>query len=442
MDTDTITTPKTENGATSLDNNIDYAYIAGLIEGEGCIIISKQKKYGKNRGPGFVYRPRIVIQMRDSIPLEIVTKHFPTNLLAHNNIYKIQYCTNQTIEIIKQIFPYLTFKHDEASTLLKLHDTKLPCNHNKHSPEIVEHRRQLYLQCQEYKKKRPKDYNVNSPINPPEILDSPSETDLSYLAGIIDGEGSMGIYNQKIRGKKISQLITLSIAMVRLEAISKLQKHFGGKIFIQTNRNPTFRIKYSSRSAITVLTQILPYLKLKKRQAELCIDFYNKFPNLSVDEKQDIIFECQQNKYKNWFGEIIPFDNICLSNQEINDNTLHITNKRIYISSKEKRVNNINKIKLKINKFFIKLINSIIQYYPYHETNPGFCFTMTFKRIGYSRLEFKKRLESLFTPTMSWNNFNKSGGWTIDYQQNENQLNNNSSFLDINKLALIPYSST
>lgn len=399
------------NNTNNLNEEIAYAYIAGLIEGEGCIQITQQKKYGKNRGNGFVYRPRIAIKMRDRIPIDFIIQHFPVNILTSNNAFLIQYRTNQTIDIINKTYKYLQFKHDEASTVLDLHKTKLEPHENAPPPEFIEHRKQLYFKCQNYKKKRVKDYETVLPINPPETIIPPTETDLSYLAGIVDGEGSIGIYNTKHKNRIPIQTVTLQISMVRLEAIKKFQTHFGGSIFVRN----CFKIKYSSGLAVSVLSQLLPYLKLKKDQAQLCLDLHNKRYSLTIQEKQDFILKCQQYKHKGWIGDIKQIDSICLTDAEINSIPVHKQIRKTQLSQSDRiRLRN-NKERVRITNAIKDIVNEIILYYPFHKNNPGLFFTMPLKVLGCSRLELKSYLESQFTNTLSWDNFNQPNGWAISF---------------------------
>ena len=111
---------------------------------------------------------------------------------------------------------------------------------------------------------------------------SVSETELAYAAGIIDGEGCVEIRfnNSKFErhAKGTTSRISVSQAEPRYELLEWLQRKFGGSIFEhnRTDREPTHN---KSRKWVTQANQaadfcklILPYLLLKKRQAELIIE--------------------------------------------------------------------------------------------------------------------------------------------------------------------------
>jgi hypothetical protein len=101
-----------------------------------------------------------------------------------------------------------------------------------------------------------------------------SETDYAYLAGLIDGEGTISIYLNS-RGYYITQV---SITQVNEPLIRWLQEMFGGNVHNVKNNNPAKhqeRWKWQITSTLMRehLPRALPYLRLKKRHAEIAIQF-------------------------------------------------------------------------------------------------------------------------------------------------------------------------
>jgi hypothetical protein len=96
-----------------------------------------------------------------------------------------------------------------------------------------------------------------------------SPTDLAYCAGIIDGEGSIGIYR---RLERRTYRITVAVAMCETEAVTLLCELFGGSIAVgcRTDRDK-HRPQYAWHAAASMgalcLREILPYLRIKKAQA-------------------------------------------------------------------------------------------------------------------------------------------------------------------------------
>lgn len=103
-----------------------------------------------------------------------------------------------------------------------------------------------------------------------------------YLAGFIDGEGSIGIYRKKQRNKsgrclevQISQTQTIETRLV----LNKLKEKYGGCItdkHCYGNQRPWIRYKASSLRALQLIRDIYPYLIIKKNQAKVAIEYYEK----------------------------------------------------------------------------------------------------------------------------------------------------------------------
>lgn len=105
------------------------------------------------------------------------------------------------------------------------------------------------------------------------------EIDLAYAAGIIDGEGSIGVYSNKDKrvtlGKKFR--LTVQVGMSDPQPIDFLHYVFGGSSTTVNGRQSGYRLRYlwalSTQQAKGFLIAILPYLKGKREQAEVAIQF-------------------------------------------------------------------------------------------------------------------------------------------------------------------------
>lgn len=92
--------------------------------------------------------------------------------------------------------------------------------------------------------------------------------DLAWAAGILDGEGSFGIYKAD-KGK--SYQLTLAVASVDDKMCPKLHDMFGGHFRVSKRGAAIWRV--IGRSAAEVIRQVLPYLVVKRDQAEVCLEF-------------------------------------------------------------------------------------------------------------------------------------------------------------------------
>lgn len=110
----------------------------------------------------------------------------------------------------------------------------------------------------------------------------------AYLAGLIDGEGSFVIQKTEVEkiaktSKCISPKYTpyFCIGMVTREPLDLIQETIGsGKVYEERvhDRRSIWRIRFGGRLVlIPFITSLLPYLIVKKQQAELLLDFCYKW---------------------------------------------------------------------------------------------------------------------------------------------------------------------
>jgi hypothetical protein len=103
---------------------------------------------------------------------------------------------------------------------------------------------------------------------------------IAYLAGLFDGEGSINIFKQPNKKDRINPcyFLEISIGNTHKGVLKWVSENFGGRLAHNaeqyTRRNHrTWRWRASSNEACAVLMILLPYLVVKKEQAELAIEF-------------------------------------------------------------------------------------------------------------------------------------------------------------------------
>src|SRR5690242_18139412 len=113
------------------------------------------------------------------------------------------------------------------------------------------------------------------------------ETDKAYLAGIIDGEGSITILHRNShKGNPVPRTMRLQVYNTNKEIIDWLLSKFGGMSY-KSNRGknkPVMEWYVSANNASDILKLALNYLIIKKNQAVLAIEFQEKFkPHHGLD---------------------------------------------------------------------------------------------------------------------------------------------------------------
>ena len=92
----------------------------------------------------------------------------------------------------------------------------------------------------------------------------------SYLAGIIDGEGSV---DARFKHKMRTVDFTLSVANTDVRLIEWIVENFGGRAIPIRQANPkhkiVWRVIWNVQDATQVLEDVMPYLIVKRERAEL-----------------------------------------------------------------------------------------------------------------------------------------------------------------------------
>lgn len=105
-----------------------------------------------------------------------------------------------------------------------------------------------------------------------------SQTDLAYAAGIIDGEGYVFLIHAPRKDRANgSNHYGVRVRMLDPEAIGFLHATFGGTLRIAKPsgraKSPVFEWYLSAKKSVLFLQSLLPYLKVKRHQADLVIMF-------------------------------------------------------------------------------------------------------------------------------------------------------------------------
>lgn len=103
----------------------------------------------------------------------------------------------------------------------------------------------------------------------------------AYTAGVIDSDGSIGILREThaVRAGRASQATfseRVTIRQVEPEAVDLLHSLFGGCRGVirgrRANQQPLNSLQLVDRQATRILMAALPYLRIKRGQADLCVE--------------------------------------------------------------------------------------------------------------------------------------------------------------------------
>ena len=136
---------------------------------------------------------------------------------------------------------------------------------------------------------------------------APTDTDLAYIAGMLDGEGYIGINKKVMTSRKSPRYDTkVCITNTHKRALDWIQSKLGAGVIYETKqknnplaKNRCFVWSCSNKEAIRVLKLLHPYLHIKKLKAETLISFgefagrsafYKPVPD-EVNEKRESYYQ-------------------------------------------------------------------------------------------------------------------------------------------------------
>lgn len=114
------------------------AYIAGIMDGEGCFLI---ERFATKRSPiGVQYRSSVQVTMCDRDPIKFISdatdRHIQVKKLpSGRTAYTLVWRNSFAVSLIKAIRPYLIGKAEQADILLDYEATIAPGRGRTYRPE-------------------------------------------------------------------------------------------------------------------------------------------------------------------------------------------------------------------------------------------------------------------------------------------------------------------
>ena len=109
------------------------------------------------------------------------------------------------------------------------------------------------------------------------------ELSIEYIAGFFDGEGSVGIYRNKLAKKTgyggENWRLSVNVGNVDPIVVRYLKERYGGSLFLyerskkMKNRQDAWYWMATGNGAAAFLREILPYSLVKKQQIELALEY-------------------------------------------------------------------------------------------------------------------------------------------------------------------------
>lgn len=272
------------------DEKIVMAYIAGLYDGDGSFTLGKRKP-GKS-GKSYLYYPLIQLCNRNRSALDFVRGIFGGYInrrapyTKNGSMRQASFTlklekTTLCLPFLEQVSPFLFIKKERACYLLAF----LRSNKRMHklSDEMAASREFSYMKMKFLNEHRDEHYKISLSKA---RHNSNSELFWAYFAGLLDTDGSFSIKREtKKTPGSIAYSPMILLSMVHVEGIQNIRNNCEyGEIFpVKSSfarQGFCYRFGcYSKADSIELIRRVLPYLRIKKENARVLLDFCKNSKN-------------------------------------------------------------------------------------------------------------------------------------------------------------------
>ena len=125
-------------------SDIDLAYLAGFVDGEGAVYISRHVARRKSGKEYVIYEPTFILANTNLVGLQRIQDKFGGRLYLHNNshakphwkpMYHLRFRYEEMRQIFPKLIPFLVLKQEQARLTLSWLELRLPMR-QRHRSEI------------------------------------------------------------------------------------------------------------------------------------------------------------------------------------------------------------------------------------------------------------------------------------------------------------------
>lgn len=124
------------------------------------------------------------------------------------------------------------------------------------------------------------------------------DSQLAYIAGVIDGEGTLCIGKYNAGNKNLCYRPYLAIANTYVPMLEYIKSIIGGKIVEQGKGRGCYSLNLTADKIRRWLPEIFNYLIVKKDQAEVLLDFLDKKSSNASAPISDELLEFYESCYQ------------------------------------------------------------------------------------------------------------------------------------------------
>ena len=267
--------------------NIKMAYLAGIMDGDGSFSIIKHKTVASPLYYPFLQFVSWKKEVVDFLMAELggnmtITKPCIRKDGSEGHLmYRWRIRSHDNVKpVLEKLIPFLKIKSERAMFLLRfIEETPFVRGKRLSNDKIVDKERAYIKMIQS------NDWTSFDNTLTTKIAKSINEDSIfwSYLAGMIDTDGSFSVkrqvQNKGTHVKNARYLPVISLSMTDTRAINYIRENFPlGKLYMPNNKSCSAGFHYqfgiyTKKECIEFLKRIIPFLKGKKENAEVLLNF-------------------------------------------------------------------------------------------------------------------------------------------------------------------------
>ena len=123
---------------------------------------------------------------------------------------------------------------------------------------------------------------------------------VAYYAGLVDGEGHVGLLRVKNKDyKREGYQLRVAISMNEPEVLEELKEEYGGTLIRRQPKGKRAHYMWSitANGAMEFLEAIRPYSRIKAEQIKICVDFQKTRAARTANRKTDKEWKRENEQY-------------------------------------------------------------------------------------------------------------------------------------------------
>lgn len=260
--------------------HLDPSYLAGFVDGDGCIYIRKQT--ATKKGTNDYFQAGVEISQSRTNVLQVIALHYGGKLYSmkraetHRTEYTLRLAGKNADIFLKDIKDCLVIKHKQAELVLKINEMN-----NKH--KLFKEKDVLYKECELLNLKKTAELK----------LDRVNE---AFVAGMFDAEGFCGLRKNKKTGNTKGLRIKIT-QMSYPDILTKIRDVIGfGKVVTESDGNTYWKTEKISE-ANKLFKIVTPHIIVKFNQT-IILSKYTKSDKFDIDFRNKLYEELSSEKHQ------------------------------------------------------------------------------------------------------------------------------------------------